>query len=167
MGQGEELVRWIVQRCDQTYRAGNWAGKGVLACVEGLRPQEAHWRPHPDQHTVAEILLHMAYWKDAVTSRLSGAPWTYDEAQDWRQVAPTADGLASALAELEASHGRLMEQLTALTAERLLTPVGRAWWSAVGQALVVDLVVDVATHDTYHAAQIFVLRRLSSGLPPA
>ncbi len=109
----------------------------------------------------------MAYWKDAVSARLSGAPWTYDEARDWREVAPTAEGLAAALAELDAAHGRLMEHLRTLTEQRLFTPVGKAWWSPSGQALLLDLAVDVATHDSYHAAQIFVLRRLHAGRPPA
>ncbi len=36
------VVQWIVQRCDQTYRAGNWAGRGVQAALADLTPQEAH-----------------------------------------------------------------------------------------------------------------------------
>ncbi|MDR7436266.1 MAG: DinB family protein [Armatimonadota bacterium] len=167
MERVDHIVSWVVDRCDQTYRAGNWAGRGVQAAVADLGPQEAHWRPHPDQHTIAEIILHMAYWKDAVAARLSGAEWAYEETQDWRQVEPTAAGLAAALAELAAAHGRLMAQLRMLTAARLLDPVGNAWWSPSGRALLIDLVVDVATHDSYHAAQIFVLRRLHAGRPPA
>ena len=89
-----ELPQWLVAHCDGTYKKGNWAGRGVLPAIEGVRLEEAHWRPHPEQHTVAELILHMGYWKDAVTTRLRGEAWTYDQALDWRAVPSTEACLA-------------------------------------------------------------------------
>jgi uncharacterized damage-inducible protein DinB len=102
----------------------------------------------------------MAYWKDAVATRLHGRQWEYKEELDWRVPAPTEQGWAEARAELQAAHDRLTEGLSQLTPDQLLEPLGKAWWSAEAIVRWVDLIVDVATHDTYHAAQIFVLRRL-------
>ena len=97
----------------------------------------------------------MAYWKDAVTARLTGRPWKYDESQNWRAAVATEQGWAQARGELGAAHKRLMAALRTLTPERLVEPVRGPW-------RLIDLVADVATHDTYHAAQIFVLRRLKA-----
>jgi len=44
----------------------------------------------------------------------------------------------------------------------LLAPLAKAQWET-RTLRVIDLVVDIATHDHYHAAQIFVLKRLSAG----
>jgi len=121
--------------------------------------EEASWRPNPEQHTIGEIVLHMAYWKDAVTERLSGRPWKHSEEMDWRPVPATARGWEDARTELDRAHGRLLEALGTLSAKRLSEVVGKAWWLDDGQARVIDFALGAAHHDMYHAAQIFVLRR--------
>ena len=158
----DDVFQWILDHCDRTYRRGNWAGRGVLPALEGVDGTAAHWRPHPEQHTIAEIVLHIAYWKDAAGARLAGRPWTYDEQQDWRQVAATESGWAQAHRELDAAHERLMADLRALGADRLLAPLPKVEGEA-RTLRAIDLAMDIATHDHYHAAQIFVLKRLRTG----
>ncbi len=155
------LPAWARRRVDGTYRSGNWAGPGVLPAIRGIPPAVAHWRPHPDQHTIAEMVRHMGYWKLAVEARLTGRPWTYDRVENWRPVPRTPRGWAGARAELAAAHRRLMRALRRVRSADLVAPVQpvdprRRRWS------VLDFVIDVATHDSYHAAQIFVLRRLAA-----
>jgi len=173
-----EIVDWIVEHVEMTYRKGNWAGPGVLPALAGLTPDEASWRPNPEQKTAGEMIRHMAYWKDAVTARLTAGSWAYTEEDNWRPVAASADGLEAALAELAASHDRLMTAMRSLTPERLHERAGRAWWREPvdprapfvgaytdtvnpGQAIatVFDFALGAAQHDMYHAAQVFVLRR--------
>ncbi len=156
------ILHWIAERCDQTYKKGNWAGRGVLPAIDGISAEMAHWRPHPEQHTIAEIVLHMAYWKDAAGARMAGRPWTHDEQLDWRPVPTTEQGWGQARAELQAAHERVMADLRALSDDRLLTSLGKGWWAETATLRVIDLAVDVASHDLYHAAQIFVLKRLSA-----
>ncbi|HEV8353133.1 MAG TPA: DinB family protein [bacterium] len=158
----QSLADWLRARVDRTYRRGNWAGPGPLRAIRGITPATAHWRPHSDQHTIAEITRHMGYWKDAVEARLAGRAWTYDRSANWRPVAPTARGWADARSELAAAHRRLMRALERTNDADLLAPAKavdprRLRWRML------DFVVDVATHDSYHAAQIFVLRRLAPG----
>lgn len=155
-----DTVGWIVEHVDQTYAKGNWAGRGVLPSVEGVATEEAAWRPNAEQHTIAELVLHMAYWKDAVTARITGAPWQYSEATDWRPVPATARGWEEARAELARAHERLLGVLRSIAPERLDEVIGKAWWLEAGQARVIDFALGAAHHDMYHAAQIFVLRRL-------
>src|SRR3989304_795483 len=59
---GIDLPGWLAERLERTYGEGNWAGKGIRPALEGLTAAEAHWRPVPAQHTIAEIAWHMAYW---------------------------------------------------------------------------------------------------------
>lgn len=150
-----DITKWLIKRVDGTYGQRNWAGKGVLPAVKGVTVKETHWRPHPNQHSVAEIVLHIAYWKDAVTSGLTGKPWKYSEEMNWRTVPPTDRGWKEAQAELQAAHRRLMRSLRGLKPARLMQPLAPR-----RRVRVADLVIDIATHDTYHAAQIFVLRHL-------
>lgn len=150
------LHAWALQHCRRTYRRGNWAGKGTLLAIKDLTAESAHWRPQPDQHNIAETALHMAYWKDAVTARLVGGKWKYSEADNWRTVPSTTDGWRRAQAELAAAQRRLVEAIRALRPARLMD-------RAVGPWKLLDFIVDIATHDSYHSAQIFVLRRLYAG----
>ncbi len=66
-----DAYAWLIEHVDRTYQEGNWAGTGVRPALEGVSAELAGWRPHPEQHTIAEIALHMAYWKDAVGARLA------------------------------------------------------------------------------------------------
>jgi len=156
ISEKDDVLAWIVRRSDGTYRRGNWSGPGVGKALKDVDPDEAHWRPQHDQHNIAELALHMAYWKDAATAILAGQRWKYDDAQNWRTVPETAEGWVQARAELDRAHARLMKVLRALSSDRLMQRVRR---SIRG----IDFAVDIATHDTYHSAQIFVLRRLYGG----
>ncbi len=150
------ILPWVLAHCDQTFRSRNWAGRGVLPALRRVSYPQAHWRPHPHQHTIAEIVLHMAYWKDAVTARLQRQPWRYDRKLNWRPVPPTARGWENARAELRAAQERLMRSLRTFPQSRLLKPI-----KPRNRNRFIDLAVAIATHDSYHAAQLFVLKRLS------
>lgn len=145
---------WLVARVRSTYASGNWAGKGALPSIKGVAAEVAH-RRHPAQHTIAEIVLHMAYWKDAVTARLRDQPWSLDESLNWRAAGPGEAGWVAAREELAAAQKRLVAALRAFTPDRMLERIR-------GRLRLIDVVTDIATHDTYHAAQIFVLRRLAA-----
>ncbi len=68
---------WIRRRCNRTYRSHNWAGKGSLLSVQGVTTEVAHWRSDPKQHSIAEIILHMAFWKELVPTVLGGGMYRY------------------------------------------------------------------------------------------
>jgi uncharacterized damage-inducible protein DinB len=146
---------WILARCDRTYRSRNWAAKGVLSALREVTAEVAHWRPHPDQHTIAEIVLHMAFWKDVVASALSTGVYRYAKSEDWRAVEPTKDSWEQAQDALRAAHHRLIATLRQIRDRQLMQTVRRR-----RKYTVADLAVDIATHDSYHVGQIFVLRRI-------
>lgn len=99
---------WIRSRCNRTYRSHNWAGKGSLLSVQSVASEVAHWRPHPEQHTIAEIVLHMAFWKELVATVLSGGIYRYAKSDVWREVQPTEAGWKRAQRSMDAAHRHLM-----------------------------------------------------------
>jgi uncharacterized damage-inducible protein DinB len=151
------ISEWVCARCDRTFRSRNWAGKGALAALARVTAEVAHWRPHPKQHTIAETVLHMAFWKDVVAGVLASPSYRYRGEDNWRTVEPTDAGWRQAQGALRTAHRGLMRVLRRLRDRDLLKKVrgGR-------KVTVADLAVDIATHDSYHAAQIFVLRRLDA-----
>lgn len=67
-----DIAEWIADRYDLTHRLGNWAAHGVEPALEGVTWEIASWRPAPDQHTIAEIVAHLAYHTELVVKRLRG-----------------------------------------------------------------------------------------------
>src|SRR2546426_12255181 len=102
----DDVFQWILEHVDQTYRKGNWAGRGVLPAIEGVDAGAAHWRPHPERHTIAGIALHMGHWKDAAGTRMAGRPWADDEQQDGRGVPAAGQGGSQARPAVEQPNQR-------------------------------------------------------------
>src|SRR6266496_1112352 len=74
---------------DQLTRAlngGAWYGPSWREALEGITREAALYRPIPEAHTIAEILLHATTWHDVVRRRLEGESPEVSDTQDW----PTA-----------------------------------------------------------------------------
>lgn len=155
-----DLTGWIVERFELTNKLGNWAAHGVAPALEGVTVEMANWRPAPDQHTIAEMIAHLAYHRELVALRLRGEPKDYRAEDDWQAGPPTDGGLTQVRARLDRAHRDVAAALAELKPDELLKPVMASWLSPKRLTRTIDLGVDVATHDLYHAGQIFVLKRL-------
>jgi len=155
-----DLTGWIAGRYELTNRLGNWAAHGVRPALEGVTVEMANWRPAPDQHTIAEMIAHLAYHRELAAARLRGQPRDYREDDDWQAGPATEDGLRQAHARLDRAHGEVTAVLADLKPEQLLEPLMGSWLSRKLVTRRIDLAVDIATHDLYHAGQIFLLKRL-------
>jgi uncharacterized damage-inducible protein DinB len=158
-----DIVTWIGERFDLTNRLGNWAAHGVGPALDGVTVAMANWRPASDQHTIAETIAHLAYHRELVALRLRGEPKDYRQEEDWQAGPPTEDGLARVRSRLDRSHRDVAAAIADLKPEQLLEPLMGSWLSPKVITRRIDLAVDIATHDLYHAGQIFVLKRLYAG----
>lgn len=160
-----EIAAWIAEpeRYLLTHTVGNWAARGVLPALEGVTAETAYRRPASDQHTIAEIVAHVPYHKELVkelvAKRLRGGPWEYRREDDWQGGPPTEDGLSHVRSRLERAHVDLTGVLARLEAGQLFEPLDKSWLSPELVTRRIDLAVDIATHDIYHAGQTFVLKR--------
>jgi uncharacterized damage-inducible protein DinB len=159
-GDAVEITGWIAERYDLTHRLGNWAARGLMPALEGVTAEIANWRPAPDQHTIGEIVAHLAYHTDLVAKRLRGGSWEFKREDDWQAGPSTEAGWTQVRSKLERAHEDFSAALAGLRADQLLEPLDKSWLSLELVTRRIDYAIDVATHDLYHAGQIFVLKRL-------
>ena len=153
-------IALLLQVIDQAYDKKAWHGPSLKSTIRRLSAAEAAWRPNAQRHSIAEIVLHAAYWKYSVRRRLrgglrgsfpvKGSNWFPLELplaeRTWREY----------LALLDSEHGMLREAIVQLPPSRLHTiPAGSKVTYAV-------LIYGVAHHDVYHAGQIQLLKRLQA-----
>ena len=157
MGESR-AVEQLLSIIDQAYDHRSWHGTNLRGSIRGLSPKQAARRPRPGRHNIWEVVVHAAYWKYAVTRRLTaqrrgsfplkGSNWfprgqTSNEDQ-WR-----AD-----VALLEQMHRALREAVANLSdADLPRIPKG----SKISNAFIIT---GIAAHDLYHAGQIQLLKKL-------
>lgn len=142
---------------DQVARAFNgeaWPGVSLKAAVAGVTAQQASQRPLPNSHTIWEIVLHVAVWKDVVRRRLEWEPVEAPPEGDYPAIPDQSESAwQGALDLLETNHRKLVDVIKAS---------GDNWQFdrivAVGASSVYETMHGVLQHDLYHAAQINMLR---------
>lgn len=153
MAVAASQVSSLLTILEQAYRKTSWHGPNLRASFRGVSPAQAVWRPHPARHSIAEQVLHAAYWKYVVRRRLTGAkrgsfplkgsnwfPVQSLHASEWLRFGTM----------LEAEHEQLCDAVTSI--------VGRN--RAALEPLHWKLITGLAAHDVYHAGQIRLLRAL-------
>jgi DinB superfamily len=148
----------LITLLDECYERKAWHGPNLKGSIRGLSALEANWRPRPDRHSIADNVVHAAYWKYAVRRRLTGEkrgsfrlkgsnwfplPIRLNET-DWKGF----------VALLDDEHRSLREAIAAFPPEKLYQlPAG-------GKATFISQIYGIALHDVYHAGQIQLLKRM-------
>jgi uncharacterized damage-inducible protein DinB len=151
----------VARISDQIRRAWDgdaWHGPPLRHVLAGVTAKAANARPIAGAHTIAEIVGHLAFWKDVVRQRLGGARVLPPDEEGW--PAPRDAGEAAwrdALALLERRHRELAEAAARLTDDQLGNPVaGKDYTNYV-------LLHGAVQHDLYHAGQIALLKKAAPG----
>jgi hypothetical protein len=157
-GTGE--VALLLAILDESYDKKAWHGPNLKGSIRGLSAEQAAWRPHPDRHSIADYVVHCAYWKYALRRRLRG-----DKRGSFPLKGSNWFAIASPLTEatwkeftalLETEHRLLRAEVASLPVERLHEiPKG-------GKVRFSTQIFGIAAHDVYHAGQIQLLKRLQS-----
>jgi hypothetical protein len=157
-GQLSAEMRLLLQILDESYERKAWHGPNLKGSIRGISAREAAWRPRPDRHSIADNVVHAAYWKYAVRRRLraekrgsfvlKGSNWfvlpTPLSESTWREF----------IVVLDNEHRALREVIASFPSERLYRfPKG-------GKVRFVTQIHGIAMHDVYHAGQIQLLKRL-------
>jgi len=148
----------LLRFMDQAFDKKAWHGPNLRGCFRRVTPEAAAWRPAPDRHSIAEIVLHAAYWKYVVRRKLHGLKrGSFPiKGSNWFPVPArlSTEQWAGMIRLLEEEHRRLREAVAAFPLESLhRNPHGSKLTHAV-------LIEGIACHDVYHAGQIQVLRAL-------
>jgi uncharacterized damage-inducible protein DinB len=134
-------------------------GASVLGALRGVAPEVAAWKPYPDRHSIWDLALHVAYWNYAVRRRLADEPTgTFPRSPSNWPVLPN-ERSATAWKEdrrlVKECHDRLVEVVRGFDPSRLDDVAGDE-----GGTTYADLITGIVLHDTYHAGQIQMLKRL-------
>lgn len=135
-------------------------GPTALGSIRGVSVEVASWRPYPDRHTIWELALHVAYWNYAVERRLSEGPrGGFPRApSDW----PHADGSGG---DARWNEDRRLVRATRESLVTVISDFDPALLDAAaggkGTTTNADLITGVLLHDTYHAGQIQLMKRLA------
>jgi uncharacterized damage-inducible protein DinB len=153
-------IELLLNLLDQAYQKKAWHGPNLRGSIRGLTAAQASWRPSPKRRSIADIVVHAAYWKYAVRRRLRG---------DKRGSFPLKGSNWFALPEplpdemwrhyvmlLQEQHQALRSAVAELPASEL---PNRARGS---RTLNATLILGIAAHDLYHAGQIQLLKRLQA-----
>lgn len=155
---------WGLELIGEAYAKKSWHGPNLRGSIRGLSAAQAGWRAGPGRHTIADIVVHCAYWKYAARRRLrgdkrgsfplKGSNWfTLPEPlsnRDWKDL----------VALLNAEHVALREAVAELPPRQIKgAPPG----SKIGTLM---LIRGVAMHDVYHAGQIQLIKGLHKAKSP-
>jgi uncharacterized damage-inducible protein DinB len=142
----------ILDQLQRSFTANAWHGPAVLEVLAGVDDDTARRRPIRSAHSILEIVLHMAAWKDIVRRRLDGEKVDVTPEMDWPKPEEGAAAWEGAKASLERAHTRLRESIARQSLARLdQAPAG-------GSSAYV-LMHGIIQHDLYHAGQIALLRK--------
>jgi hypothetical protein len=153
-------ISWLLALLDEAFDKKSWHGPTLRGATRRVTAEEAGWRPGPKRRSIADIVVHCAYWKYAVRRRLLGQkrgsfvlkgsnwfrlPETLFET-DWHEY----------LTLLDDQHRLLREAVASFPPAKLggysTRPNSPFNTSA--------LIRGIAAHDLYHAGQIQLLKRL-------
>jgi hypothetical protein len=151
-------IKLLLQLLAQAYEKKAWHGPNLKGSLRGLPAAQAAWRPQPERRSVAEIVLHAAYWKYIVRRRLRGdkrGSFTL-QGSNWFAVPATLTETTwrEHVALLDAEHRAMRAVIAELAHEKLHSTPPGSKVSNVAQ------IMGIAAHDLYHAGQIQLLKRL-------
>lgn len=156
----------ILAMVEEGFQKAAWHGPNLRGALRGVGVDEAAWRPGKNRHNIWELTVHAAYWKYAVTKRLTGSK-THEFPEKGanffaRDVRKMGRGEAEKnwkrdLALLAKTHKELRKAIASLEEGEFDQPCRGSRQMAMRNA------AGIAMHDVYHAGQIQLLRKLYAG----
>ena len=148
-------IALLLDLVDEAFDHAAWHGPTLYGSLRSVSAAQAAWRPARGRHTIREITIHAAYWKHAVTKRLTGETrWLFPlEGTNWFDAARSRSWKDD-VRLLAAEHRQLRKAIAAYPARALRKPVDTRNQSAE------FTIRGIAAHDLYHAGQIQLLKKL-------
>jgi uncharacterized damage-inducible protein DinB len=161
MPQGQRSFTEVERIRDQFLRAFDgeaWHGPSVMHLLNGITAQQAASHPVPGAHSIWELTLHIAAWKDACRRRLEGDPAQLSDAEDWQPINDTSEAAwEDAKRSLIDSHRELIHAISNLDESRLNEPIIKD--PHIPFSSVYVTLHGGVQHDLYHAGQIAMLKK--------
>jgi uncharacterized damage-inducible protein DinB len=152
-------IQLLLQVIDQAFDRQSWHGPNLRGSIRGVSPTLAAWRPADQRHSIAEQVVHAAYWKYVVRRRLLGekrGSFPLKGSNWFARPAPlSAAAWEADIALLEETHDTLRSAIATLD------PAALEHKGSASKVSNLKLITGIAAHDLYHAGQIQLLKRLA------
>ncbi len=153
MNRTEEL-RDTVKR---SFDGEAWHGPSVKEVLDGVDEETAR-RKLGGAHSIWELTLHIAGWTEEVALRLEGKEPGEPPEGDWPKP---AGAWKDAVQQVFTARDLLLAKIAELAEEDLDRQVGRHRDAPLGTGVTnAAILLGIAQHNTYHAGQIMLLRRI-------
>jgi uncharacterized damage-inducible protein DinB len=130
--------------------------------IAALTPEAAERRLPSTDHSIADLVAHMAFWQEWFLQRCQGVaePIAAPASRGWPEVQPGSG---------PAVHDRFVSGLARIAAlldrgDEVVTPAIE--FPPLAHYTVRDAVVHVAQHNSHHVGQVVLLRQLMGLWPP-
>ena len=151
-------VERIADQLRRAFEGEAWHGPSVLKLLEGIEATQAAAHPIPAAHSIWELVLHIAAWKDAAKRRLEGDRAQLTDAEDWPSVTDTTEQTwKDTRQKLIDRQTKLLDAVSRLDESRLDEPIIRD--PSTPFSTVYVTLQGVVQHDLYHAGQIAILKK--------
>lgn len=150
----------ILRLLHESFDGPSWHGPAVRDALRGVDHELAARRPEPGRHSIWELTLHLAALRNRLRRRIrpdSAGRFPRRMAASWWPAPPATPTVAAwrdDLTLLHDEHAELVALVESLSRADLATPLP-------GRRIAADQLLGAALHDTYHAGQMVLLRRLA------
>jgi uncharacterized damage-inducible protein DinB len=148
----------LLRLIDEAFDKKAWHGPNLRGAIRRVSPEHAGWRPGPGRHSIAEIVVHCAYWKYAVRRRLRGDKrGSFPlKGSNWFTLPAriTEEAWRAYVRLLDHQHAELRGTVAELSARQTAIQPG------AGSNAVPARIYAMAMHDVYHAGQIQTIKGL-------
>lgn len=141
----------IAKQMQLAFDDSPWYGPSLHSLLDDIPRRRIHERPIPGGHSIAELLTHMAHWKEVALRRLDGDPVPEANASDWPVLDPKVATYAVLRKRVDTAYVRLTDRLAEFSDEDLRAPV------AGNRLTRLQLLHGVLQHDVYHTGQLALL----------
>jgi uncharacterized damage-inducible protein DinB len=153
-------IERIIDELQREHSGEPWHGSPLREILKGVTAAQATARPVAGGHSIWELVLHIASWKNEVRKRLSGAAASDPEEGDWPEVGETSEERwRQALAALERAHTELVAAIRQVSDAQLAKPTNDPRAPAGAGVSYYVLLHGIVQHDTYHTGQVALLKK--------
>ncbi len=152
----DRLRAFLLRLVDEAFNRQAWHGPNLRGAVRRVTPELASWRPKSAKRSIADLVVHCAYWKYAVRRRIVGG-----KRGSFALKGSNWFALPDRLTKKQwADYVRLLDEEHA----SLRKTIASAPWAALcgkgNRKDPAEFVHGIAMHDTYHAGQIRTLKAM-------
>jgi len=141
----------FAQKFEELYAGEPWFGESIMTKLNSITSERAFQQPSPGEHSVAELLCHMEFWRRSILFHLrddKSINFTADHPENWPSLEELKrKGWKKLCTSFTDTHNALV---SALNNNPTLTN---------DQVIYLNGIVE---HDIYHLGQIGIVRKLAT-----